>query len=374
MGANGASNGVEGEVADFLQFYGLTENPAQGRDFVRTGLAERIVEEVKAKQSVRLLGEAGSGKSALMREVKSILEGLDQRYVVTYAKFNWLIDKQTQDCLSHGGLIALGNYFVKAFDEYFKSTDGKESWPTNTHDNKQGLTDPSNKFQDAVRFFHLQELFEKLKKENYRPVIMLDDADTLQNFEDFDSLDDIIDMSTSTIFCYKPFEEKAMKRNVLRKDDDQTHTELAAQRQRLEAFLRRSIDVYVTGVPATTLLKIMYGKLDKKTDLLTDDALAYGFSAAYSGESARSTALEAFASNIACSGKTSKLYNPGRIGIFLRNCLIFGKEKKSKIIDKKIASMAYEKTDTGLRSYKKIEDIDIEPFLKDVLAAKQKYN
>lgn len=375
----------EGEVPEFLKFYGLKEDPAISRDFTRTELVDRVVAEVQAGQSLRILGVAGIGKSALMREIKSELHNLNQNYVPTLVKFEWLVD-HTQTRIDRDGLIALGHYVVDDYNNFFKQQQQKhrelskkeqkkvkrDDWPTRTKENRDALQSLSNKIGVGTRFFHFQKLFEKLENDDYKTVILLDDADALQYFTKFNCLDDLIDISHSVIFCYKPAQERDLVRKSFHKEEDQTHTELTAQRERLEAFLRRSLDVKMQGQTATTTLKIVRGKLNKQKNVILDEALAYGFLAAYCAEiKPKTMALEYYGKEATPLNKPTKLYNPGKIGIFLSRCVRLGFEQKEKPIEVDIAKKAYTETALGFRPYEKVSDVDVSEPLAEIVAARK---
>jgi hypothetical protein len=363
----------EGDIAAFLQYWGLKENPAVGRDFVHTDLVDRIVDEVKANQGIWLLGEAGAGKSATMREVRDKLYKLDNGYIATIVKFNWLVDQQTKTRITHGGLISLGYDLIDELDAFFKHQQDagkKDSWPTASGEHRRWLKEQADKLTEQERFYHLRKLFGKLKIDGYKPVIVLDDADSLQYFTDFNNLNDLMDMSQSAIFCCKPSVEKALQYEAVHKDENQTHTQLAADRERLVAFLRRCTKVYVRGQLPTTMLRIVRGKLSKRDNIITDEALAWGFAAAYCEDKSKSRTIDDFSTEAVVSNQNTMLYNPHIVGIFLKNCLVIGADREAKKIDTDIAREAYRETITGLRTYDRVDKVDIETHLEEIQKAR----
>ena len=57
----------------YLDFYGLKTDPTKARVVISTEHAEDVFDLIKAEKSVRLVAEAGTGKTTILREVKKKL-------------------------------------------------------------------------------------------------------------------------------------------------------------------------------------------------------------------------------------------------------------------------------------------------------------
>jgi len=364
----------EGDTVNYLDYWGLTENPLNSRDFVHTEKVIDIINYIKAGNSIKVLGPAGIGKSAVMREAKATLEEkIDEKYVFTVVGFNWLVDS-TNTALTRDGMIALAHYVDAAFKTRFKKLKDKginEDYPTASYKHLEFILSNSDNIGPAVRFFHLQELFKKIKADGFKPVVVFDDADPVpQYFDNYDNLNSITELSHSTVFCYKYSEKAAGAQNATRPQNDETHTELAARRDRLEAFLRRSVEVVIEGQTAYNTLKIIRGKLGKR-DLLTDEALACGLKVAECGTKSQQTSLQTWSDGKNIAG--CLLYNPGKIGMFLSYCLELACKQswpKNKKIDTEIAAEAYRKTLINSSGYVPLDSSIIARHLEEIKKAR----
>jgi len=359
----------EGEISKILSYWGLKEIPTKSRDFVHSEKVLQMIEEVKAGQNIRLLGEAGVGKSATLRELKVCLEEkIDDKYLVVPVELPWLVGK-LQKYLTHEGFAVLCRELCDALDDYSKRGG---SLPVGTGGLKSKIDESINKVSEPERYYYLRKLCEKARDDGIKIVVTIDDCDPLQHFDDFNNVNSLADLVHSIVFAYKPSEEKAMMRKGKR--EDQTITELSAQKERLEAFLRRSSPINLEGQTALATWKIARGKIGKKTDLLTDAAWAYGFAAAYCGESQSGQTLDFYAPKEKNISDSVLFFNPDRIGYFIWHCLVLGYNKKVKQIGEDIAKEAYHLALKGKREYARIDVKNIAVYSNEYLRAKKELN
>lgn len=363
----------EVDVTTYLKYFGLTEDPTQGRDYVHTPLVDRLVGLVKCRRSIRMLGEAGIGKTATIRELKERLEkDPEETYVVPVIQFRPLVDTNDR-YITRDGLAALSLYVIKELNKYFIRKHKKQIM-SGTEENIRVLRDTKNKnIGPAVRTFYLEDLFEKISQKDIKIVIVLEDADSLQWFDNFDHLNYLTSMVHSVIFSYKPSEEKASKEDSLKKGKDETNEERKARKQRKAAFWRRSSAVPIPGQPANVLYHIMYGKISKRIDLLTDEAIAYGFKAAYSDKAPSADKIDAYMNGLR---PNQPLYNPDKIGHFLAHCLEIGYLKRVEVapgcIDARIAELACRKTIANLDAYDMVDLPTLDVHMEELKLAKEK--
>lgn len=363
----------EVDLTTYLKYFGLTEDPTQGRDYVHTYLVDRLVGLVKCRRSVRMLGEAGIGKTATIRELKDRLENdPEETYVVPVIQFRPLVDANDSH-ITRDGLASMSLYVLKELNKYFVKKH-KKKMIAGTEENIRVLKDTKNRnIGPAVRTFYLEDLFEKISQKDIKIVIVLEDADSLQWFDNFDHLNYLTGLVHSVVFSYKPAEEKASKERSLMKTKDETDEERKARKQRKTAFWRRSSAVPIPGQPGDVLYRIMYGKISKRLDLLTDEAIAYGFKAAYSGRGPSADRIDAYMNGLR---PNQPLYNPDKAGHFLAHCLEIGYLKRVKIepgcIDAKIAELACRKTIANLDAYDPIDLPNLETHMQELKFAKEK--
>jgi len=355
------------DVLTYLKYWNLKEDPTKGRDFVHTDLVNLILERVDAGRSVRLLGDAGIGKSATTREVKALLEDrVREKYVVTTVPLNSLVDPNNR-FITKGGLTAIGLYVLDEFELYFEKHGRDEVLLSKVAEHTKALRSTSESIDAPVRTYHLTRLFEKAKDAEYKFVIVLDDADALQNFDSFDNLNKIIDSIHSAILCYKQAEERASKQRATMREDNEIGDEQKARKQRLDAFLRRSSSIPILGQPAKVVQQIVHGKLSKRADIFSDDALAYGLMAAYSSRAPPANSLGAY---IAGLRPEQPLYNPGKIATYLVLALEEGCRRQVKQIGPDIAELAYRRTVANLDVHGIIDVPSLDEHLQEFRLAK----
>lgn len=355
------------DITTYLDFYGLKEDPTKGRDFVHTDLVDRMLGLIKAGRSIRLLGEAGIGKSATTRDLKTKLENDgNAKYIVATVGLHSLVDPNNR-FITKGGLAALTLFVLDEFDSYF-GKHKKKSIP-HTEEHVKALRSVSDTIDAPIRTYHLTKFFEKTTKAGYRVVIVLDDADALQNFENFDNLNYLVDRVHSAIICYKTAEERAARQRAIKKEDGEFHEETRARKQRQDAFWRRSFEITIPGQPADVVLQIMRGKLSKKEDLLTKEAQAYALMAAYSGRAPSADRMDAYVAGLR---PKQLLYNPGRIGAYLANCLEIGYRRQAKNIDADIGEVACRKTIANLDAYGAVDRPSLQEHAEELKLAKEK--
>jgi len=366
----------EVDVTTYLRYFGLpeTEDPTQGRDYVHTSLVDRIIGLIKCKRNIRLLGEAGIGKTATIRELKERL-GKDPKetYVVPVVQFKPLVDVNDTH-ITRDGLASLSLYVLKELNKYFIKKHRKQIIP-GTEENIRVIKDyKSRGIGPAVRTFYLEDLFEKISQTDIKIVIVLEDADALQWFDNFDHLNYLTSLVHSVIFSYKPAGEKASKERSLIKNKDELEAERKSRKQQKAAFWRRSSAVPIPGQPGDVAYYIMYGKISKRIDLLTEEAVAYGFKAAFSDFAPPANKIDAYMNGLR---PNQPLYNPDKIGWFLAHCLEVGYLKRIKVesgcIGAEIAEFACRKTIANLDAYDPIDLPNLETHLKEVRLAKEKF-
>ncbi len=367
----------EGDILTYLDYFGLTENPTISRDFVHTELVNRLTKLIRSRERIRLLGEAGIGKSATIREIKTRLEqDPREKYIVVPIAFNRLVDYNSTH-ITKDGLATIGLYALKVVDEYFdkeqeKSKHKRKSIP-DTEEDIVGLKKISDSIGLARRMLHLASYFEKALKSDYKIVVILDDADALQSFEDFNNLNDLIDMAYSTVISYKPAEEAASKQRACIREAGELFDEVKARQQKQAAFWRRTTSITIEGQPADVTLKILRGKISKREELLTDEAIAYGLMAAYCGKTPGADSLAAYTKFGLRPNQL--LYNPSRIGYFLASCLETAYRRKVTVapgcIDASIAERACRATIYNLAHFSMVDAPSLEDHLRELQLARE---
>jgi len=357
-----------------LEYFGLKEVPTKGRDFINTYIVDRAYKFIKNGVSVRLLGDAGIGKSATIRALKAkLLADCDKNYIVPVIEFRPLVDPNER-FITRDGLRAIGLHIVKELNNHYRRQ--HKRWPFGYLDeHRAALKKGEKEMGPATRSYWLEDMFEKLKEKDMRFVIMYENSDSLQWFTNYELLNWVGEQVHAVLYSHKPSEERASQKRAMMKEKDELHEEVKARRQQQKAYLRRSKQITIPGQPGDVLLQIMHGKMSKKLDLLTNEAIAWGFKAAYCGRAPSGIRLDVYIDGLK---PNQLLYNPDKAGHFLEYCLELGCAKgvevKQGCIDASIAKVACVNTIKNLDFYDAVDAPGLDTHAKEFESSWKKLN
>ncbi|HLE07407.1 MAG TPA: ATP-binding protein [archaeon] len=317
----------------YLDFYGLKTDPTKARVVISTEHAEDVFDLIKAEKSVRLVAEAGTGKTTILREVKKkLVEEFDGRLLVPIIPFDALPDTSTHTYIGRGGITVIGRYIVR---ELKKSTGGI---PGKISDDVAALRRSGRDVSAQEKSDHIHQILEKIREPPIEReiAIFFDDADSLASVEDLNTLGEFIDNCYATVFAMKPSVGSEIK--------GRDPIEEKVLREKSQAFLRRTQEYTINGYPVKVLMEIVeryVSQIKRKERRLVEDAplfpfnnkaLAIGLGVAYTMKE---------------DGEGAKLYKPDRFLDFLSQCLQIGYHTKTGLIEPGIAKKAAQKTAYG---------------------------
>lgn len=354
--------------ADSLGFYGLNEDPIKSKDFIHTKFVDGVVESIIAGRSIRLLGAAGMGKSATTRAIQATLreksDPKSKMYMVPIIDTLDDIIDVTKYCITHHGLIALGQYIIDEFDNYFeKQKDlGNESigYPPKTRDLRERIVRPGDSLGAPERWKDLKKLLQIIKEtDNFKVVILYDDTDKFEFFDDWNGFNSVSDRVHSVVYGFKESENEILQERDKRKNSAKSPKQKEGEKDRLYAFLRRSREVPIPGQEIEDMLHIVRGKLEKKDiEIITPAGIAEGLRVSY------------------IRGTNPAQFNPGIMGFYLSNCVRIGYELREKPIGTRTAEKAAKDTKSNFSTQAQLGDENrkcMDTFLEAIAKAREKY-